>query len=307
MVSLVLQVWGQFWCRINGRRQLVALIRGCAYGVRLMRELALTIGIFLLGLGLRSFGNTVTRKLGAVAILAGSFLGAYFLADGSVVAGCLGVATWFLLPWIEILGRIRHMRQPLRRMVQSCRAPRRQEFPMLADLTREIEECGFTCGEDLGWEHGEFSQFMRLFLESSGHVVVALSFARQHGQGFAFVTLTTQAQDGRVFRTTNLPFGDAMALPPHHSIRRQTNAESFAEMVASHALWLEREGVPEAFRVSMTMEVVPAFLEREVVAQVEHNLERGIIRPAEQATFRYSWRGFVFLWWRMVRDMVRLA
>ncbi len=41
--------------------------------------------------------------------------------------------------------------------------------------------------------------------------------------------------------------------------------------------------------------------------QVDHNLDRGLIKLSGNGTFRYSWRGLCYLWMQSVKDMVRLS
>ena len=41
--------------------------------------------------------------------------------------------------------------------------------------------------------------------------------------------------------------------------------------------------------------------------QVDHNLDQGLITLSGEGTFRYSWRGYLFLWRQFLRDMVRLS
>jgi len=48
-------------------------------------------------------------------------------------------------------------------------------------------------------------------------------------------------------------------------------------------------------------------MEREMRDQVDHNLDRGLIKLSGNGTFRYSWRGLCYLWMQSVKDMVRLS
>ncbi len=272
-----------------------------------MESFALTLGVFVLGFALRSFSGVVWRKTGALCILAASFLGAFFIGGESILAGCLALATWFFLPWIEILGRIRHLRLPMRRDIAPAPEPSRQDFPHLRQITREIEDAGWAVHDDLGWEHGIFSQFMRFFSDPKGNSVAALSLSRQGPHAFVHVALTTRAADGRVFRTTNLPFSETMALPPNVICQRDLKASSFAELVAAHALFVDRACPDPAQLSPVDPGGIVRQIEADAAAQVDHNLQRGIITTADADTFRYSWRGFVFLWLRLIGDMVRLA
>lgn len=270
-----------------------------------MENALLTAGLFVLGFALRSFAPAWSRRTGAAIILAATYTGGYFLGGRSHLAGALSVLMWFFLPWLEILGRVRRLRLPLRRELRECPEPKWEEFPNLRALTREIENCEYQQHQDLGWEHGDFSQFLRLFLSPDGLTLASVSLSRQGEHAFVHIGLTTRSADGRVFRTTNLPFSDTMALPPNVVWQRDLRSGSFAEFAAAHAIFLGRAR-PDNL-TPFDAGDLPALLQAEAAHQVDHNLRRGLIKPADATTFRYSWRGFFFLWCRVIADMVRLA
>ncbi|MFM7180072.1 MAG: hypothetical protein ACKO2G_01195 [Verrucomicrobiales bacterium] len=270
-----------------------------------MEQALLTAGLFVLGFALRSFAPVWSRKLGAVIILGATYVGGYFLGGNNHVAGAISVSVWLFLPWLEIIGRVRGMRLPLRRELAECPEPRWEEFPNLRSLTKEIEECGYEQHQDLGWEHGNFSQFLRLFLSPDARTLASVSLSRQGEGAIVHISLTTREDDGRVFRTTNLPFSDTMAVPPDVLWQRDLRSGSFAEFTAAHALFLGR-GSPREL-ITLKPSELPDLLQMEAARQVDHNLQRGFITPADATTFRYSWRGCFFLWWRVIGDMVRLA
>ena len=74
-----------------------------------MRETLIVIGLLVLAVALRSARSNCCRKLGAITFLAASFCLVYFLT-GRLWAGFLGMLSWFFLPWIELMTRIRTMR-----------------------------------------------------------------------------------------------------------------------------------------------------------------------------------------------------
>ncbi|MDP7105433.1 MAG: hypothetical protein QGH41_00055, partial [Roseibacillus sp.] len=78
-----------------------------------MSKLALVAGLAVLAMALRCCRHFAARKLGAFIFLVASFFALYFIFNQSVIAGLCGVAAWFLLPWIELLTRIRRLRLPL--------------------------------------------------------------------------------------------------------------------------------------------------------------------------------------------------
>jgi hypothetical protein len=55
-------------------------------------------------------------------------------------------------------------------------------------------------------------------------------------------------------------------------------------------------------------EALSVLIEQETGRQIRYNFDAGIIKPGEAlGTFRYSWRGLVFLYFQLVKDMVRMS
>ena len=40
--------------------------------------------------------------------------------------------------------------------------------------------------------------------------------------------------------------------------------------------------------------------------QIQHNVSIGVLEPAGEDVFRYTWRGCWFLWLQVVKDMIRV-
>jgi hypothetical protein len=90
-------------------------------------------------------------------VLGATFLAFYFFTD-SVAIGVVGGLLWFLLPWVELLTRIRRLRLPIGKVLEREAPPGHTRFPELTELTDEIEAEGFTCDpeDDVeGEEEGE--------------------------------------------------------------------------------------------------------------------------------------------------------
>jgi len=94
-----------------------------------MKELYTVIAFIIFGFALRSCKTIVLRKLGALVMLTASGLCFYYLFE-SVLAGILAMATWFFLPWIELLTRIRNQRMPLIKSSSSDHLPTSMPFLM---------------------------------------------------------------------------------------------------------------------------------------------------------------------------------
>lgn len=107
-----------------------------------MFETLIVLGVIVLSFALRSTGYRITRKLGALGILGATYLAFYFFT-GSIVAGAGGILLWFLLPWIELLTRVRRLRLPLAKSLERQAPPGASRFPDLTEITDEVEEEGF--------------------------------------------------------------------------------------------------------------------------------------------------------------------
>lgn len=273
-----------------------------------MDSLLIVLGVIVLAFALRSFGHPVPRKAGAVAILAATYLIGYFLT-GSHAAGATGVLSWFLLPWIELLTRIRKLRLPRRKSLRHQSPPNTRRFPNLESFTDEIEAEEFEYAEDAGWEWDELKQFFRIFYSEKDRTQAAICLNEQQGLAFVFVSLTSRAADGRIFRTWNFPFSYTLKMAPEIEVHRVPNAQNFSELLAEHRKFLERQGVAATELIDENPEALPEQMEVETQQQISHNLDRGLIEACDQDPehVRYSWRGLFYLYGQLVKDMVKLS
>jgi hypothetical protein len=260
------------------------------------------------GLACRSYDNRYLLKLGWFAYLGASYLGGWFLT-GSHAAGVAGVALWFMLPWLEIVGRVRRMRLPATSEVRHRFPPSRDVFPELGALSAEMEATGFTAAGDTGWKWSETEHFMRLFIDPEQRVQAAVSQAQQHELGlyFSYVSLTSRTPDGRAYTTTDYPFVPTMSFSPAHRVRRLPGAGSLDELLGAHRDFLASQGLGTADLADPDPEALADVIAEDLRAQIEHNLDTGVLEPAgEEGVIRYSWRGCVFLWLQVVKDMIRV-
>lgn len=273
-----------------------------------MFQLLIVLGVIVLAVGLRTFSHPILRKSGAVAVLLATYLAAYFVSD-SHVAGIAGVLMWFLLPWVELLTRIRKLRLPLRKSLHHQSPPNSQRFPHLGAFTDEIEELGFDYVEDAGWEWDDLNQFFRLFYHPGERAQAAICLNEQQGLGFVFVSLTSRTADGRIYRTWNFPFSYTLKVAPEIRINRVANADSFEQLLEEHRDFLQRMGLTAEDLMVENPEAIPELMEVETQLQIRHNLDRGVITHdrSDPEKVRYSWRGLFFLYGQLVKDMVKLS
>ena len=271
-----------------------------------MQQILYVAALAVFGIGCRTFENRLIAKLGSVALLGTLYLSGYYLTDGQHVGGMLFIGAWLLLPWMEILFRVRRLRFPMKNTVTHRFPPSREIFPDLNELTREAEGAGFTQVGDTGWMWNETEHFMRLFYHEESCAQASVALARQDGLGFSYVSITSRAKAGTVYTTTNYPFPSVMKQVPRHVVNRQEDAESFEDLMQSHQELLKELNVGLEDLAQQDTELLHAYIQRDLNLQVDHNLTEGLIVKSGEAEFRYSWRGCFYLYWQVLKDMVRV-
>jgi hypothetical protein len=265
----------------------------------------LVAGFFILSLALRSFSSPFLYRLGNLCILATSYLTGYFLF-GHYLGGVGCVAIWILFPWIDILGRIRHLEMPSSRTVTAQAPPTESRFPALEEITAEIIEEGFEQIEDAGWEYEQQEQFVRVFAHKTEPVRATITLVENNEICFFYITLCTRGQGERMWFTWNYPFSVTLQCPTHWTIQRIRNADSFISMMETHRALLKRHNVQDAHPASFDAQIVTTQLEEELRAQVAHNERCGLLLRNESGLVRYSWKGCCFLWFQFLKEMLRV-
>jgi len=272
-----------------------------------MFELLVIFGVLVFSFALRTFRHRYIRKLGALGILAATFLAFYFPTD-SIAAGVGGLLIWFLLPWVELLTRIRRLRLPVDKRLEKQTPPGAARFPALEEMTSEVEDLGFEHVTDSGWDWDGLHQFYRIFYHEQTRENAAICLTEQDGVSWGFINVTSRHHDGRIFRTTNVPFSSPMKTAPDVSLRQEPEAKNFHDLHLEHQLWMGALAFETEDFVDEEPEDLPGLIEEETGRQIKYNLENGLIRLAEKAgTFRYSWRGLFYLYFQLVKDMVRMC
>ena len=273
-----------------------------------MSQFALVAGLAVLAMALRCCRHFAARKLGALIFLVASFFALYFIFNRSVVAGLCGVGAWFLLPWIELLTRIRRLRLPLENRLRFRVPPADSFFPHAAEAVDAMDEEGFEHATDSGWEWAGMKQFFRIFWNPEKRAIATVCLCEQEEVAFAFISITSRDGNGRIFRTTNFPFSPTLKCGSEITWNHvPCECSCFHQILHNHHQFLGRLHVPEDdLRVPDPDEVINE-IEGEMRRQIDHNLSKGIIQLTGDGHFRYSFRGLVFLWRQFIRDMLRLC
>lgn len=272
-----------------------------------MREMLIVSGLVCLAIGLRCSRKACLRKLGAVLFLGASFALFRFVFD-SVWAGVCGAMLWFFLPWFELLTRIRRLRMPVDNRLERKAIPNPSFFPNASEATAAIEEEGFEHIADCGWEWDGMRQSFRLYWHPEERAVASICLCEQSYVAFAFLSVTAEDAQGRIWRTTNYPFASTLRHAP--GVRWNhvpCHKNCFHQILDDHRGYLTRSGVDPAQLRMPDPDVIESSIEAEMRRQVEYNLATGIIRVTGDGHFVYSKRGLLFLWGQFVKDMVRFC
>jgi hypothetical protein len=254
----------------------------------------------------RTFGHPAMQKLGALGILTTSYLIGWF-ATGSATVGAVCAGSWLLLPWLEILTRIRKLRLPLEKNLRHRSPPSRESFPALPDLTQEIEEEKFEYVEDAGWDWEDYQQYFRLFYKEGERTQASICLIDQNNIAFYYLSISSRAKNGTIWTTWNYPFSYSLKLAPGWRVSRMRSDQSFLEMHENHKDWLRKNGVPVEELEALEPDSIPEEIQRDLRAQVTHNLATGVLKQTREGQIRYSWRGMLFIWVQFLRDLVRLS
>jgi len=269
-------------------------------------NLLLILGAAALSLALRSFCHPAWRKLGALGVLATSFLAGWKLT-GYWAIGAFCAASWLLLPWLEILTRIRRLTLPLEKTLRHKTPPNSETFPALHDITEEIEGEVFEHVSDAGWDGEDYAQFYRIFYKSSERTQTAICLVDQHDVAFFYLSISSRAKDGTLWTTWNYPFSYSLKLVPQWRVNRLRGDQTFLQIYESHRHFLNQNRVRLEDLEDLDAEQIQSEIEKDLRAQITHNIAAGVLTQNAAGEIRYSWRGMIFIWFQFLRDLVRLS
>jgi hypothetical protein len=272
----------------------------------MLSDFLLILGVAVLSWSLRTFQSPILQKLGAIGFLGTSFLFGLSLTK-SWVGGALCVSTWFFLPWLDLLMRVRKVTLPLERSLRHRSPPNAEIFPALRELTDEIEEEQFEHVDDVGWEWDEYQQFFRIFYKADERTQATICLIEQHDVAFYFVGLSSRQDDGTMWTTWNYPFSYSLKLVPQWQVNRVRGDYSFLQILESHRHFLKQNGISTASLVELGPEAIQEEIQKDLRAQISHNLAKGVLMQNAAGEVRYSWRGLLYLWVQFLRDIVRMS
>jgi len=268
-------------------------------------NILLILGVLTFTFALRTFRHPLLQKLGALGIFATSFLIGWLFTDSWVVGASLA-GTWLFLPWLDLITRIRKLSLPLDRNLRHKAPPNSHNFPALGDLTEEIEGESFEHADDSGWDWDEYQLFFRLFYKADERMQAAICLVDQQDIAFYYIRVYSLAKNGVVWTTWNYPFSYNMKLAPHWRVKRLRGDLSFLEILENHRHFLHQNGIALDQLKDLAPESIQEEIQKDLRAQIAHNVAAGVLTMDPQGGVRYSWRGLFFLWIQFLRDLVRL-
>lgn len=260
----------------------------------------------VLSVALRTYSNPTIRRLGTLGVFLTSFL-AGWLIGGSVWLGIVFASSWLMLPWLEILTRVRKLRLPAERHLEPAPPPPRSDFPNLTELTDEVEEAGFEQLDDYRWSAEFQTQFYRFFYQPASCTEAAVCLVEQDGLAFYYLAITSRTKGRGTFMTWNYPFSYGLRLLPTMHLQRVESSVTFAAMLAEHRHFLDQQKIAVDAVEPQTQDSIREQIESDLKRQVQHNIELGLLARDKSDQIRYSTRGMFFLWFQFLRDLVRLS
>lgn len=200
------------------------------------------------------------------------------------------------------------MRLPISNRLKECEAPEDEFFPNAARALEAMSDADFEHVGDAAWNWGGMKQYVRLHWNPEERAVATVSLCERDNVAFAFISITSRTDDGRMYRTTNFPFSPTLKKVPGFDCNHvPCERNCFHQMLIDHQRYLGKLKVSAEELAFPDPELLEGEIEKEMQEQIEYNLQEGIIKSAGDGYFRYSKRGLFFLWGQSVKDMIRLC
>lgn len=269
-------------------------------------DLLLILAVAILSAALRSFHHPFLRKLGAFGVLCTSFVAGWKLS-GYWQAGVLLASLWLLLPWLEILTRVRRLKLPLEKNLRHKTPPNSEVFPALDEITEEVEAEKFEHVDDAGWDWDDYAQFFRIFYKADERTQTAICLIDQHDVAFFYLSISSRAKDGTIWTTWNYPFSYSLKLVPQWKVNRLRGDQTFLEIYESHRQFLRENRVLLEDLTELDPDTIQREIQKDQRTQITHNIAAGVLKQNAAGEICYSWRGMFFIWLQFLRDLVRLS
>jgi hypothetical protein len=123
----------------------------------------------------------------------------------------------------------------------------------------------------------------------------------------SFSGFSTRTVNGTTWTTWNYPFSYSLKLAPQSKVKRLRGDLSFLQLLETHRLFLQQNGVGLERLEVLAPETIQGEIQKDLRAQIAHNVATGVLTVDPKGGVRYSWRGLIYLWIQFLRDLVRLS
>ena len=82
---------------------------------------------------------------------------------------------------------------------------------------------------------------------------------------------------------------------------------TFFQIYQSHLDFLRENNISVSQLEELNAEQIQIEIQKDLRAQIAHNLAQGVLMEAGGGKIRYSWRGLFFIWIQFLRDLLRLS
>jgi hypothetical protein len=96
-------------------------------------------------------------------------------------------------------------------------------------------------------------------------------------------------------------------LVPQLKINRVRSDQTYLQLYESHRDFLKSNNVAVAQLEDLSHDQIQQEIQKDLRAQIAHNIAKGVLTDAGEGQIRYSWRGLFFIWFQFLRDLVRLS
>jgi hypothetical protein len=177
----------------------------------------------------------------------------------------------------------------------------------LNEITEEIEGEKFEHISDSGWDWEDYAQFFRLFYKTAERTQSAICLIDQRDVAFFYLSVSSRAKDGTIWTTWNYPFSYSLKLVPQWRVNRLRGDQTFLQIYESHRHFLTENSVRLEDLEELDADQIQNEIQKDLRAQINHNIAAGVLTRNAAGEIRYSWRGMIFIWFQFLRDLVRLS
>ncbi|MEI9894990.1 MAG: hypothetical protein WDN28_14150 [Chthoniobacter sp.] len=160
---------------------------------------------------------------------------------------------------------------------------------------------------DAGWDWEDYAQFFRLFYKADERTQTAICLIDQRDVAFFYLSVSSRAKDGTIWTTWNYPFSYSLKLVPQWRVNRLRGDQTFLQIYESHREFLNQNRVRLNDLEDLDAEQIQIEIQKDLRAQITHNIAAGVLKQNAAGEIRYSWRGMIFIWFQFLRDLVRLS